>query len=55
MSPKPKLAKPKLSKPLTSKADLSRQQKALAEEIIYHSLYMKQKGLTPGHSGNISA
>ena len=47
--------KPKLSKPLTSKAHLSRQQKALAEEIIYHALYMKQKGLTPGHSGNISA
>lgn len=55
MSPKPKLAKPKLSRPLQSKSSLSRHQKALAEEIIFQSLYMKQKGLTPGHSGNISA
>lgn len=47
--------KPKLSKPLQTKSSLSRQQKALAEEIIYQSLYMKAKGLTPGHSGNISA
>ena len=30
-------------------------QKKLAKEIIKHALYMKAKGLTPGHSGNISA
>ena len=47
--------KPKTSKPLQSNSSLSRKQKALAEEIIYQSLYMKEKGLTPGHSGNISA
>ncbi len=29
-------------------------QKKLAKEIIKHALYMKGKGLTPGHSGNIS-
>ena len=55
MSPKTRLAKPKLSKPLLSNSILSKQHKALAEEIIDHSLYMKQRGLTPGHSGNISA
>lgn len=51
----PKKTAPRLSKPLQSKSSLSRQHKALAEEIIFQTLYMKQKGLTPGHSGNISA
>ncbi len=46
MSPKPKKS---------DDQKMPKEQKKLAKEIIKHSLYMKAKGLTPGHSGNVSA
>ncbi len=46
MSPKPKKS---------DDQKMPKTQKKLAKEIIKHALYMKAKGLTPGHSGNISA
>lgn len=38
----------------TSRKKLPKEQKVIAKDIIKHALYMKSKGLTPGHSGNIS-
>lgn len=36
-------------------ADKKLTRNTLAKEIIAQSIYMKEKGLTPGHTGNISA